>query len=79
MVTTLVEWIENYIDSVCFKYTGYHILEIYNMCIKGIQLVKTIKACYDINKASSTGAGYSANVDIDVTIDTDTYKKQLYA
>jgi hypothetical protein len=79
MVMTVVEWAENYIDSLCFQYTGFHILEIYNMCIKGIQIIQAIKACYDMNKKTDTGGGYSANIDVDITIDTDTYKKQLYA
>ena len=30
-------------DKAVVEFTGFHILEIYNMCIKGVQIYKTIK------------------------------------
>lgn len=60
-VMMAVEQIEKMADEQCYKYTGYHILEIYNMCVTGIQLFNMIRAL------SMPRDGYDVNVSVDVT------------
>lgn len=73
MVGAIVEYAEKLVDDMVFKYTGYHILEIYNMCIKGYQIIREIKA---LNKPSAPNVGVSGSLDI--TVDKDAAKQILY-
>lgn len=73
MVGAIVEYAEKLVDDTIFKYTGYHILEIYNMCIKGYQIIREIQA---LNKSSVPNAGVSGSLSI--TVDKDTNKQLLY-
>lgn len=67
VVMVVVEEIEKRIDEQCYKYTGYHILEIYNMCVTGIQLFNTIKNLAR-PKVPEGSAGYEVDVDVNTQV-----------
>lgn len=73
MVGVIVDYVEKLVDDMVFKYTGYHILEIYNMCIKGYQLIREIKA---LNKPTVPNAGVEGS--LSVTVDKNKAKQMLY-
>lgn len=59
VIMIAIEQVEQMIDEQVYKYTGYHILEIYNMCVTGFQLIQTLK------QLSAPNAGYDMDIDVD--------------
>lgn len=68
MIGVVANYIEKLVDDMVYKYTGFHILEIYNMCIKAFNLIRQIKA---LNKPN-------LQVSVGVTINKGAMKKKLY-
>lgn len=58
VIMIAIEQVEQMIDEQVYKYTGYHILEIYNMCVTGFQLIQTLK------QLSAPNAGYDMDIDV---------------
>lgn len=73
-VLLVTQEIEKLVDESCYKYTGFHLLEIYNMCAKGFQIVRQLK---NLKKQKpDIEEGYDINIDI--SIDYDARKQEIY-